>query len=151
VTEPVIIGGARKRAWETRRRKYGPKGHGSSYSRTQGACASCQRMTDLIVRLHVEEVLSEGQAARATGLHRIDLRKLADDVINTPSRINDDYTPERMLLVLALKDLVEAVYSGGFPHRAVARAEAMLEKYTPAKAEQGVCESADPCTHGAQT
>jgi hypothetical protein len=69
----------RRQAWETRRAKYGPRGHGSSYSRTQGACASCQRMTALIVRLHVEGILSEGQAAKATGLHRIELRKQADE------------------------------------------------------------------------
>ncbi len=32
-----------------------------------------------IAKLYADGEMSEGQAARATGLHRIDLRKLADD------------------------------------------------------------------------
>ncbi|HEY6021203.1 MAG TPA: hypothetical protein VIY48_15245 [Candidatus Paceibacterota bacterium] len=44
------------------------------------ACGDCKRMTDLIVRLHVDGVLSEGQAAKATGLDRVALRIRADNV-----------------------------------------------------------------------
>lgn len=57
-----------------RRQKYGPSGHGGSYSR---AAPDCRRMVLLIVRLMREGVLSEGQAARATGLGRVQLRKIA--------------------------------------------------------------------------
>jgi hypothetical protein len=35
-------------------------------------------MADVIVRLHNEGVLSEGQAARALGVGRVELRVLAD-------------------------------------------------------------------------
>ena len=71
----------RARAWATRRKKYGPKGHGGSYTRpATGPCQHCERMTALIVRLYAESVLSEGQASKATGLHRIELRKRADAI-----------------------------------------------------------------------
>lgn len=36
------------------------------------------RMRDLIIRLHAEEVLSEGQVAHATGLDRASIRRLVD-------------------------------------------------------------------------
>lgn len=74
------LSAVRAKAWKTRREKYGPRGHNGSYARPARPCADCDRMRVLIVRLHVEGVLSEGQAARATGLHRIDLRKLADEM-----------------------------------------------------------------------
>lgn len=73
----------RKRAWETRRQKYGKYGHAGSYSRQAGACPHCARMGGLIVRLLAEGTLSEGQAAKATGLDRITLRKMVDDLINS--------------------------------------------------------------------
>jgi hypothetical protein len=38
-------------------------------------------MRTLIIRLHAEGVLSEGQAAKATGLHRIGIRKIVDEMI----------------------------------------------------------------------
>lgn len=65
----------RTKAWKTRRKLYGPRGHNGSYSRK---CAHCRRMIALLVDLHVSEVLSEGQVSKATGLHRIDVRKAAD-------------------------------------------------------------------------
>lgn len=71
----------RARAWATRRKKYGPHGHAGSYSRVAtGPCPHCERMTDLIVRLHAEGALSEGQAAKATGLRRIEIRKRVDSL-----------------------------------------------------------------------
>ena len=63
----------------TRRKLYDERGHGGQY-RQVAACALCSRMRDVMVRLHVEGVLSEGQAARATGLDRVSLRRLADAV-----------------------------------------------------------------------
>lgn len=68
----------RARAWQTRRTKYGPKGHNSSFTRSAVPCARCRSMEALIVRLHNEGILTEGQAAKATGLYRIELRALAD-------------------------------------------------------------------------
>ena len=78
----------RNRAWKTRRQKYGKRGHDSSYSRPKGACQNCARMTDWLVRLHNEGVLSEGQAAKATGLDRVSLRILADAASSHQGRLN---------------------------------------------------------------
>ena len=73
----------RRRAWVTRRAKYGERGHNGSYLRSGGPeCPHCARMIDAIVRFHVLGDLSEGQAAKATGLYRIDLRERADAIIN---------------------------------------------------------------------
>ncbi|WP_024323715.1 hypothetical protein [Rhizobium leguminosarum] len=69
----------RKRAWKTRREKYGSLGHNGSYTRSPGPCAACDRMRAVLVRLHVEGVLSEGQVAKATGMYRVDVRKAADE------------------------------------------------------------------------
>ena len=68
---------ARKQAWETRRQKYGERGHAGSYSRPKTGPCNCGARA-MIVRLYREEVLSEGQAARALGIDRITLRKEAD-------------------------------------------------------------------------
>jgi hypothetical protein len=105
----------RKTAWETRRKKYGPRGHGSNYARVQRACDSCERMMTLIVRLHVEGVLSEGQAARATGLHRIDLRKRADDM----SEIAD---PKYQKSILSESDLGDTRNNGDAMRKLLAAA-----------------------------
>lgn len=80
------ISDIRKRAWKTRREMYGHLGHNGSYSRNPGPCAACDRMRALLVRLHVEGTLSEGQVAKATGMHRIDVRKAADEyALSTPT------------------------------------------------------------------
>lgn len=71
----------RRRAWATRRQKYGATGHNGSYSRPHGSCPDCARMRDWLVRLHVEGVLSEGQATKATGLDRVSVRIHADAAI----------------------------------------------------------------------
>ena len=65
----------RRKAWETRRQKYGPSGHAGSYDRP---CSRCRAMTALLIDLHASEVLSEGQVAKATGLDRVQIRALAD-------------------------------------------------------------------------
>lgn len=69
----------RRQAWETRRQKYGPRGHARGAYRTvhNGPCAGCQTMRDTILRLHNEAVLSEGQAAKALNVDRVELRTLA--------------------------------------------------------------------------
>lgn len=66
----------RRRAWKTRRAKYGAKGHNAGYGGYR-RCHGCQTMMDLILRLHNEGTLSEGQACKATGLGRVDLRTRA--------------------------------------------------------------------------
>lgn len=70
----------RRSAWETRRAKYGPQGHQGAYERH---CNCCVRMRHLVVQLYREAVLSEGQAAKAIGIDRIELRKLADERANS--------------------------------------------------------------------
>ena len=67
------ISAIRRTAWETRRAKYGPKGHAGRYGR-----ARPNRLLDLVIRLHVEGVLSEGQVAAAAGIDRVSVRRLAD-------------------------------------------------------------------------
>ena len=75
---------ARRKAWETRRAKYGPRGNSGSYTRpATGPCARCAAMEALLIKLHVEAAASEGQVARATGLHRIEVRRLADEYMLT--------------------------------------------------------------------
>ena len=70
----------RSQAWRTRRVKYGEKGHSGSYSRGPHHCSACDRMQRVIASLHLDELLTEGQAAKATGLDRVVLRTLADDI-----------------------------------------------------------------------
>lgn len=60
---------AAKRAWATRR----------ANGKAPPPKADRDGMLALIIRLHVEEVLSEGQVARATGLDRPEIRRLADE------------------------------------------------------------------------
>ena len=66
---------ARRKAWETRRQKYGAVGHSGSYSRLPTAHRGALW---LVIALHREGVLSEGQVAQATGLDRIAIRRMAD-------------------------------------------------------------------------
>lgn len=72
----------RMRAWKTRREKYGKRGHHGSYARSAGQTSDAERMRYWLIALHVDGILSEGQAARATGLHRIALREIADEIAN---------------------------------------------------------------------
>lgn len=79
---------ARSKAWATRRRKYGPRGHAGSYSRSPAPAASLPDtwgMLNLIVRLHAEGVLTEGQVAKATGYDRVEVRRLQDEFHSAPT------------------------------------------------------------------
>lgn len=80
-TVPENISEIRRQAWMTRRANYGPSGHAASYSRGSGP--NHPKMLALIIRLHAEGELSEGQVAKATDLHRIEIRRLADDYVNS--------------------------------------------------------------------
>lgn len=75
-TLPANISEIRKQAWATRRARYGERGHSGSYSRFSASRRDA--MLDLIIRLHAEDVLTEGQVAKATGLHRIEIRRLRE-------------------------------------------------------------------------
>ena len=68
----------RKQAWATRRAKYGEKGHSGAYS-ANGRCGACHSMREAIIRLHNEEVLSEGQTAKILKCGRIEVRRLSDE------------------------------------------------------------------------
>lgn len=82
---------ARARAWETRRRKYGAHGHsgiGKAYSRHSADKAALvdriQRLESHVVKWLASGDISEGQAAKATGLHRIELRRRVDEMAVVP-------------------------------------------------------------------
>jgi len=78
----------RNKAWETRRQKYGPRGHAGSYLRSpvrSAALPDTWGMLNLIVRLHAEGSLSEGQVAKATGYDRVEVRRLQDEYLNAPT------------------------------------------------------------------
>ena len=92
MTTPKNVKDARARAWKTRRKKYGPKGN-SGPSRLPGSyqrrCKFCGMMRAAIVRLYDEEVLSEGQAEKLTGLDRVELRRMADELRQNAACAND--------------------------------------------------------------
>lgn len=76
------IADVRKRAWKTRRAKYGERGHGGSYGATRIVYTSTwnarlRSMTDMLIRLYRQGVLSEGQVVKATGIDRVSCRELA--------------------------------------------------------------------------
>lgn len=73
----------RKRAWETRRAKYGPRGHGGGYGRGPGERGALR----LVILMMNEGLLSEGQVSKATGLDRVTIRMLADDALQQPGRV----------------------------------------------------------------
>lgn len=70
---------ARSKAWETRRAKYGPCGHNSGYARGGRARTALGSLAlKLIVRLHREGTLSEGQCCKALDVDRVDWRAICD-------------------------------------------------------------------------
>lgn len=71
----------RKRAWETRRARYGNRGHRGAYL-TGRNCPRCVSMEAVLIRLHAEGVLSEGQVSKATDLGRVEIRRRIDRVRN---------------------------------------------------------------------
>lgn len=75
---------ARAAAWETRRERYGARGHSGSYQR--GKATKYERSESPVVRgainlvfdLLNEGTLSEGQVAKALKLDRVGVRRMAD-------------------------------------------------------------------------
>lgn len=80
---PAEIRAARQRAWETRRKKYGPRGHNSSYSRSpvdlSFAVQSDLRLARLVAYCLADGLLTEGQVARVIEMDRLGVRYLRDD------------------------------------------------------------------------
>ena len=70
---------ARATAWETRRAKYGAAGH-AGYGPRKGGSQLERDALRLIVTLHNEGTLSEGQCCQALDLDRVDFRRLCDDI-----------------------------------------------------------------------
>ena len=76
----------RLRAWETRRSKYGPRGHSGPYrvfvdavgERRPSQRDTAVRALAFILDLHAKGELSEGQCCKALGLDRVSFRELAD-------------------------------------------------------------------------
>lgn len=76
------IADVRKRAWKTRREKYGARGHSGTYHHPRPIYTArwnerLNTMQDALIRLYREGVLSEGQVSKATGLDRVSCRDLA--------------------------------------------------------------------------
>ena len=73
---------SRAQAWETRREKYGPRGHNGAYGALRPIYTApwherMRKMQDTLIRLYREGVLSEGQVSKSTGLDRVTCRDLA--------------------------------------------------------------------------
>jgi hypothetical protein len=76
------IANVRKRAWKTRREKYGERGHSGAYGAARPIYTArwnerLQTMQDALIKLYREGVLSEGQVSNACGLDRVTCRDLA--------------------------------------------------------------------------
>lgn len=74
------LSAVRKKAWETRRAVYGPSGHAGAYAfphRREGSSVG-SRALRLVILMHREAVLSEGQCCQYLGLDRVEFRKLCD-------------------------------------------------------------------------
>lgn len=67
----------RKRAWATRRERYGPRGHGGAYTRPSPAVQ--RNALAYVVRLHRDGTLSEGQCCKALDMDRVAFRALCDE------------------------------------------------------------------------
>lgn len=68
------LSAARAAAWKTRRAKYGERGHSGAY-----ACHRNVGALRMVINLHREAVLSEGQVAHGTGLDRVEIRRLVQE------------------------------------------------------------------------
>lgn len=67
---------ARAKAWETRRAKYGPRGHDGYFNRPSHPLGL--RALRLVIRLHNEGTLSEGQCCKALDIDRVEWRAICD-------------------------------------------------------------------------
>ena len=67
---------ARAKAWATRRERYGSRGHSGAYRRPPSSLGP--RALDVVLRLHDEGTLSEGQCCAYLDLDRLELRRMHD-------------------------------------------------------------------------
>lgn len=72
---------ARRKAWETRRAKYGASGHAGSYrmSSIVEVDPIGKRALAFVLRLYEQGELSEGQCCKALQLDRVSFREMVDD------------------------------------------------------------------------
>ncbi len=73
------IKNAREMAWKTRRKLYGEYGHSGSYNCGSGS-SIIKHMRNVFAQLYNDGILSEGQAAKAMLMDRIQVRTIADNV-----------------------------------------------------------------------
>lgn len=70
----------RQKAWATRRALYGPSGHAGAYllpKRVPGQSVG-SRALRLVILMHREAVLSEGQCCHYLQMDRVEFRRLCD-------------------------------------------------------------------------
>lgn len=72
----VDLSEVRRRAWETRRAKYGQRGHAGAYAGPRSALGL--RALQLVAWLHEEGTLSEGQCCKALDMERVEFRIMCD-------------------------------------------------------------------------
>ena len=79
----VEIAEARRKAWETRRAKYGKRGHRGVYERGSAKASIAvrdeMRLARLVAVVAGEGMLSEGQLAKILELDRVAVRRLEDE------------------------------------------------------------------------
>lgn len=85
------VSAARRIAWVTRRAKYGQQGHARAYRRPLCRGDLLNRALTLVVRQHLDGVLTEGQVCRALDLDRIAFRELCDRIV--PPEPGDERWP----------------------------------------------------------
>lgn len=77
---PAEISAARRLAWETRRKKYGTRGHNGTYSRCScDKSESDQKLARLVAYCLADGLMSEGQVSKVIEAERLQVRKLRDD------------------------------------------------------------------------
>lgn len=77
------ISAARHRAWQTRRRKYGPRGHSGVYSRgpvnISFAIRAELRLARLVAYCLADGLMTEGQLCKVIEADRLAIREMRDD------------------------------------------------------------------------
>lgn len=78
-----MSGGARERAWNTRRKRYGQSGHAAAYRSGASVVPSIYRAAlSLVIRLYRDGTLSEGQCCKALAVDRVTFRGIVDDEVH---------------------------------------------------------------------
>jgi len=70
--------GDKQRAWRTRKLRYGPSGDSRPFRPRPFSYFGNHMLCRLIAVVHSEELLSEGQIARVTGLDILSVRRATD-------------------------------------------------------------------------